>query len=78
LCDCGNLLSVHKELSDRLTKLEGQMRSRDHVVDQQFRQVFALLDKLFNPPASTKKRAIGFHANTAEDGPTSRTKARRK
>jgi hypothetical protein len=42
-----------------LAKLEQQMRQRDHSVDQQFKQVFALLEKLFNPPTSPKKR-IGF------------------
>jgi hypothetical protein len=54
------LLSVHKELAERLTKLEEQMRQRDHAVAQQFQQVFALLDQLFNPPAPPRKR-IGFH-----------------
>ena len=73
------LLSVHKELNDRLTKLEEQMRVRDDSVDQQFRQVFALLDRLFNPPGpATKKRPIGFHAHVADDAPTSKSKARRK
>jgi hypothetical protein len=43
------LLSAHKELAERLTKLEERMRDRDEDVDQQFRQVFALLEKLFNP-----------------------------
>ena len=73
------LLSVHKELDDRLAKLEAQMRTRDESVDQQFRQVFALLDRLFNPPPpAMRKRPIGFHAKVTEDGPTSKTKARRK
>lgn len=45
------LLSTHKELSDRLTTLERQMRERDQSVDQQFREVFALLEKLFTPAA---------------------------
>jgi hypothetical protein len=54
------LLSVHKELAERLTKLEEQMRQRDHGVAQQFQQVFALLDQLFNPPSPPRKR-IGFH-----------------
>jgi hypothetical protein len=54
------LLSVHKELAARLTKLESQMRDRDHAVAQQFQQVFALLDQLFNPPPRPHK-TIGFH-----------------
>ncbi len=54
------LLSAHKELADRLTKLEEQMRQRDHAVAQQFQQGFALLDQLFNPPSPPRKR-IGFH-----------------
>ena len=37
------LLSEHKELAERLTKLEHQMRNRDPDVDQQFRQVFAVV-----------------------------------
>jgi len=32
------LLSVHKELAERLTKLEEQMRRRDHAVAQQFQK----------------------------------------
>ena len=54
------LLSVHKELAERLRRLEEQMRQRDHSVAQQFQRVFALLDKLFNPPQPPRKR-IGFH-----------------
>jgi hypothetical protein len=57
------LLSVHKELAERLAKLEAQMRQRDQSVVQQFQQVFALLDQLFNPPALPRKR-IGFHVPT--------------
>ncbi len=55
------LLSAHKELAERLTKLEEQMRRRDHAVARQFQQVFALLDQLFNPPSPPRKR-IGFRA----------------
>jgi hypothetical protein len=55
------LLSVHKELAERLTKLEAQMRQRDHAVARQFQQVFALLDQLFKPPSPPRTR-IGFHA----------------
>ncbi len=56
------LLSVHKELAERLEKLERQMRKRDEGVDQQFRHVFALLEQLFAPPKSPRK-PIGFHAS---------------
>jgi hypothetical protein len=55
------LLSEHKELAERLTKLEEKMRHRDKGVDQQFRQVFALLEKLFKPEQPAR-RPIGFHA----------------
>ena len=55
------LLSVHKELAERLMKLEEQMRERDHAVAQQFQKVFALLDQLFSPPSPPRK-PIGFHA----------------
>jgi hypothetical protein len=61
------LLSVHKELAERLTKLEAQMRHRDHAVAQQFQQAFSLLDQLFNPPSPLRKR-IGFHAKDPNNG----------
>jgi hypothetical protein len=56
------LLSVHKDLAERLSKLEQQMRGRNADVDQQFRHVFALLEQLFTPPAG-KRRPIGFHGS---------------
>lgn len=55
------LLSVHKDLAERLAKLERQMKNRNEDVDQQFRHVFALLEQLFSPPTG-KRRPIGFHA----------------
>ncbi len=56
------LLSVHKELAERLMKLEEPMHQRDHAVAQQFRQVFALLDQLFSPRTPPRK-PIGFHSH---------------
>jgi hypothetical protein len=44
------LLSVHKKLAERLVALEHRMTRRDAAVDQQFREIFALLEQLFNPP----------------------------
>jgi hypothetical protein len=61
------LLSVHKELADRLAKLEEQMRERDRAVAQQFQKVFTLLDQLFNPP-SPPRRVIGFHTKVSHKG----------
>lgn len=61
------LLSVHKELAERLAKLEAQMRQRDHAVAQQFQQVFSLLDQLFNPPSPPRK-PIGFHTKEPDNG----------
>jgi hypothetical protein len=61
------LLSVHKDLAERLTKLEAQMRGRDHTVAQQFQKVFSLLDQLFNPPCPPRK-PIGFHTEVPENG----------
>ncbi len=61
------LLSVHKELAERLAKLEAQMCQRDHAVAQQFQQVFSLLDQLFNPPAPPRK-PIGFHTKEPDNG----------
>lgn len=60
------LLSVHKELAERLAKLEVEMRSRDQAVAQQFQQVFTILEQLFDPPRSSRRR-IGFCAE--EDVP---------
>jgi hypothetical protein len=62
------LLSVHKELAERLLKLEEQMRQRDHAVAQQFQEVFALLDQLFSPPSPSRK-PIGFHAKEPPAAP---------
>ena len=56
------LLSAHRELAERLTQLERQMGQRDQHVDSHFKQVFALLDKLFNPPGPPRK-PIGFQAH---------------
>lgn len=61
------LLSVHKELAERLAKLESRMRKRDHAMAQQFQKVFALLDQLFNPPGPPRK-PIGFHARESKHG----------
>jgi hypothetical protein len=54
------LLSLHKELADRLAKLENETRDRNHAVAQQFQKVFALLEQLFSQPAPSRK-PIGFH-----------------
>ena len=55
------LLSMRKDLAERLSKLERQMRDRIADVDQQFRHVFSHLEQLFTP-AADKRRPIGFHA----------------
>jgi hypothetical protein len=60
------LLSVHKELADRLAKLEAQMRDRDNAVAQHFQRVFALLDQLFSP-TSPPHKPIGFHAREPDN-----------
>lgn len=36
---------------------------RDRAVEDQFRQAFSLLERLFNPPAEPRKR-IGFHSRS--------------
>lgn len=65
------LLNAHKELAERLAKLEQALRTRDHAVDQQFRQIFVILDQLFSP-ATGAKRPIGFRANDDAQGGQSR------
>lgn len=59
------LLSVHKELAERLTELEKQMQARDYAVDEQFRKIFTILERLFNPP-DPPRRAIGFHGRAGK------------
>ena len=54
------LLSDHKDLADRLAKLEQQMTQRDASVNKQFREIFTLLEKLFSP-ATPSRKPIGFH-----------------
>jgi hypothetical protein len=54
------LLAAHRDLGDRLAKLEERMRRREHAVDRQFDEVFRLLDELFDPPDPPHK-PIGFH-----------------
>jgi hypothetical protein len=51
------LLGLHKELAERLMKLEEQMRQRDHAVARQFQKVFALLDQLFTSVRLKQQRA---------------------
>jgi hypothetical protein len=60
-------VEVNIQMAERLTKLEAQMRHRDHAVAQQFQQAFSLLDQLFNPPSPLRKR-IGFHAKDPNNG----------
>jgi len=54
------LLTVNRELANRLAALEKQVQNRDKTVDQQFQQTFELLERLFNPPdaplASSERR----------------------
>jgi hypothetical protein len=57
------LLSEHKNLAERLEKLEQRMRERDATIDQEFRHVFSLLERLF-APSSPARRPIGFHAKS--------------
>jgi hypothetical protein len=73
------LLSLHKELADRLEKIEREMTSRNHDFDAQFRKVFTLLDRLFSPPTVPRKR-IGFHVSTddSDRSQQSSSKAARK
>ena len=61
------LLSANKELAQRLAELEERTRRRDQAVDQQFQQVFALLEQLFNPP-EPKRKPIGFQSEMDGEG----------
>lgn len=54
------LLTVNRELAERLAALEKQVQNRDKTVDQQFQQIFELLERLFNPPDTPERRRIGF------------------
>lgn len=54
------LLSANRELAERLTRLEEQMRRRDHESARQFDEICALLEQLFTPPDTPEKGPIGF------------------
>ena len=68
------ILTVNAELARRLDEIE--RRVGDH--DEQFVQLVRVIRQLMEPPLAPKKRPIGFHANVSDDGPISKTKARRK
>lgn len=50
------ILATHKELAQKLEKLEKQY-------DAQFRVVFEAIRKLMESPTETKKTKIGFHTD---------------
>ena len=60
------LLSIHKELANRLTRLENQMKDQGRAVAHQFQEIFALLEQLFQPRESEKK-PIGFLSELKDD-----------
>lgn len=70
------LLSAHKDLADRIAKLEQKMAQRDATVDQQIQQIFGLLNQLFNPPDPPRK-PIGFHTEY-EHRPTKKERTKKK
>lgn len=53
------LLSAHKQLADRVAKLEKAMEHSDAKTAQQIEQITALLQQLFNPP-DDPRQPIGF------------------
>ncbi len=61
------LLSLHKDLADRLTKLEQQMRGRNADVDQQFRTSFRSWNSCL-PQKRVSVARLGF-MRAGEDGP---------
>lgn len=61
------MISAHKRLADRIAALESRMARRDAQVDQQIKQIVALLDQLFNPPKPPRK-PIGFRSE-CDDAP---------
>ena len=54
------LMMVNKELAERILKLEGDVNKLGLNVDNQIKQIFGLLQRLFDPP-DPPKRKIGFH-----------------
>jgi len=54
------LLSSHKQLAERVAKLEQKMEKSDAKTAQQIEQIMALLQQLFNPPQGPRP-PIGFH-----------------
>ena len=61
------LLTTHKELADRIARLERAMTDRDAKVDSQIEEIVALLAQLFNPP-DPPKNEIGFQVEKKERG----------
>ena len=55
------MISAHKRLADRIATLEARMAGRDAKVDQQIKQIVALLHRLFNP-SDLPRKPIGFHS----------------
>lgn len=67
------VLAVNSELARRLGEIERRVGNHD----EQFVQVIRAIRQLMEPPATPKKRPIGFHTNLAEDsGPEQSLKAR--
>ena len=67
-------MANHKELSDKINELERKFAGHDEAI----RQLVTAIRQLMAPPATVKKRPIGFHASASEDGSISKAKARRK
>ena len=53
------LLSTHKELAERLTKLEKRFDQKDEEVQA----IFEAIRELMEPPRTKPKPQIGFNAN---------------
>jgi hypothetical protein len=57
------ILATHKDLARKLEDLERKLGQHD----QSFQVVFEAIRQLMAPPASEKKRRIGFHGYREED-----------
>jgi phage regulator Rha-like protein len=56
------VLATHKELALKLAELEQEFRARTEVHQMHIERIYALLEALMEPPATTKKGRIGFRA----------------
>ena len=67
------LVLTHQDLIAKLAEIERRLGGHDETI----RQLVTAFRQLMAPAPVSKRRPIGFHADTVEEGPTGKAKARR-